>query len=310
MELKLRQRLVGAVVIIALAVIFIPMFFKGANPTAPNKVALNAPLPTDSAKASTANAPQIILNDQSNSPTKNTTQQSQPQVSTVNQSQAIATNQAAILGTSNSTGAAKVVANPNQLAFGNETLPVPTAATTTNTKSKHVQKVAPTTTVTTTTVATTEEAVDTSSDDDVTTPVQKPAAKVKKPVKPKPVIAATQKAQSSAATPAQQLAFAQQAVQAEIANAAASEGLPTANAWVVQLGSFSSDANAKKLVTELRAKGFTVFTRVIKVSNNSMVKVFVGPEVRRTKADALQTKLNHDLHVKGVVVAFDPLQVK
>jgi DedD protein len=261
LELKLRQRLVGVIVIIALAIIFVPMFFKNTNRMTVNKTLLTTASPADS-----ANTTQIILSDQTNSTPQNNVQ-SAPTAAPVanNQSQAIAANQAAVLGTQARPVVAKATANPSQVAFGDQPMPV---------------------------------AVD-------------DKANAKQAAKPKLVMAATQKEKPTAATSAQQLSFAQQAVQAEITIATADDvAAPTATAWVVQLGVFSSSENAKKLVAELRAQGFAAFTRIMKMSGNSMVRVFVGPEVRRNKADVLQTKLAHDLHVNGVVVPFDPSQIK
>lgn len=84
----------------------------------------------------------------------------------------------------------------------------------------------------------------------------------------------------------------------------------SASAWVVQLGSFSSASNAKKLAAELRDKGFAAYTREIKTADGSMMRVFIGPEIRRDWAETIKTKLNSDMHLKAVVVAFESPQIK
>lgn len=82
-----------------------------------------------------------------------------------------------------------------------------------------------------------------------------------------------------------------------------------AKAWVVQLGSFGDAAKAKSLEKQLHAKGFTVFSHTNKTSIGTMTRVFVGPEIKREKADALKTKLEKQFHVQGIVVAFQPTQL-
>lgn len=47
MDLALKQRLVGAIVLIALAVIFLPMILDGSGTTEPHRVAVDIPAPAD-----------------------------------------------------------------------------------------------------------------------------------------------------------------------------------------------------------------------------------------------------------------------
>ena len=56
--------------------------------------------------------------------------------------------------------------------------------------------------------------------------------------------------------------------------------------WVVQLGSFSQRANARRLADDTRAKGFPSFLLPLERSGNTMYRVRVGP--RKTRADAVQ----------------------
>jgi len=79
---------------------------------------------------------------------------------------------------------------------------------------------------------------------------------------------------------------------------------PGTKAWVVQVGIFSSADNAKKLVKQLTARGFTAFTRsTTTTSGTTLTRVLVGPEVDRAKANALHTRLSAEFHLKGVIVA-------
>jgi DedD protein len=60
--------------------------------------------------------------------------------------------------------------------------------------------------------------------------------------------------------------------------------------WYVQLGSFSSQQNAERLVAKLKAGGFDATIR--KGSNGSMLRVLVGPQADRDAAVALSGKLS------------------
>lgn len=64
---------------------------------------------------------------------------------------------------------------------------------------------------------------------------------------------------------------------------------PAAEQWYVQLGSFSNQQNAERLVAKLKARGFEAMLR--KSSNGSMSRVLVGPRAGREEADALAVKL-------------------
>lgn len=279
MEIKLRQRLIGAVVLIALAVIFLPEFFKGAKPEAKQKVVLDAPLPSESPKTTT----QIVMPEQDNTSISQGNSQASTPMSNQPQ-QSIAANQAAELGASvavpslNNTTKGSV-SNPNQLAFGSEQAQTFTPPTSVETSVQPKE-------------------------------ITKPKTQAKQKIK----LATTKK--SVSVNPQDSLRYAQQAVQAEMANltdvkpsvtAVASES-GDSSAWVVQLGSFSSAVNAKKLVNELRANGFAAHLRTSKASGGSMTRVYVGPEVKRAAADSLRSSLARDLHLKGVVVAFDTSQ--
>lgn len=78
-----------------------------------------------------------------------------------------------------------------------------------------------------------------------------------------------------------------------------------AQAWTVQLGTFSQKKNAEQLVKELRAKGFAAYVHVGESENGKVNRVFVGPEVKREKADAMVKKLAETLNLKGVVVKYE-----
>ncbi len=80
------------------------------------------------------------------------------------------------------------------------------------------------------------------------------------------------------------------------------EGL---NAWVVQVGSFSAEANAKALTDKLKLAGFTAYVEQIDSTTKSIYRVKVGPELSRKKADALQAILLKEQKLpKSIVVQY------
>lgn len=72
--------------------------------------------------------------------------------------------------------------------------------------------------------------------------------------------------------------------------------------WAVQLGSFSDSNNATKLVKELKDKGYPAYTKLSKKANGDEVtRVFVGPK-QREEAQNIVGKIDKLFKVHGVVV--------
>ncbi len=75
-----------------------------------------------------------------------------------------------------------------------------------------------------------------------------------------------------------------------------------ARAWVVQLGSFSSEKNAWALRDKLRNKGYHAFVERISEGRKMVIRVRIGPETRRATAQAVQQKLEKEMKIKGIVM--------
>ena len=75
-------------------------------------------------------------------------------------------------------------------------------------------------------------------------------------------------------------------------------------AWVIQLGTFSSEQNALALRDQLRAKGYTAFVEKIKSGDNQLFRVRVGPELERARADAMRDKLEKETKQRGIVTRY------
>lgn len=77
-----------------------------------------------------------------------------------------------------------------------------------------------------------------------------------------------------------------------------------AKAWTVQLASFSNKENAKRLIHKLRHKGFHAYERTTKTKKGRLVRVFVGPEIRKHDAKKILVKLRKQFHLKGLITEY------
>jgi len=71
--------------------------------------------------------------------------------------------------------------------------------------------------------------------------------------------------------------------------------------WVVQVGSFSNSKSADALVAKLRLSGLTAFSEKVSSAGKTAYKVRVGPEIDRDKAAELARKVKADHGLAGFV---------
>ena len=76
------------------------------------------------------------------------------------------------------------------------------------------------------------------------------------------------------------------------------------NAWVVQIGSFTSEANARSLHDRARSLGFTSFVEPLQQEGVMAYRVRVGPELTRSDAVTLAARLKDSLKVEGIVMQY------
>jgi DedD protein len=74
----------------------------------------------------------------------------------------------------------------------------------------------------------------------------------------------------------------------------------TARAFVVQLGAFSDQSKAKRQLTSLLSNGFKAYTETVKVDNNEITRVRIGPFTTRSAAENELKKLKK-IGLDGVV---------
>ncbi|MFL6653617.1 MAG: SPOR domain-containing protein [Sulfurifustis sp.] len=74
--------------------------------------------------------------------------------------------------------------------------------------------------------------------------------------------------------------------------------------WVVQVGTFANAANASRLEQKLRAEGQPVRADQIQLETGKAVRLRVGPFRDRAGALKAQERIQKELGVKGVVLAY------
>jgi DedD protein len=75
--------------------------------------------------------------------------------------------------------------------------------------------------------------------------------------------------------------------------------------WVVQLGSFSSTDNADRLVEKVRAEGHSAYKEAVSSSGSTVYRVRVGPFVEREEAIRVDGLIAERLSMDGVVMSAD-----
>lgn len=81
-------------------------------------------------------------------------------------------------------------------------------------------------------------------------------------------------------------------------------GLP--NAWVVQVISSKSRDKAKSIVKTLNQKGYKSYFRKARVANADVYRVYVGPNVDKTKSITIKKALDGLLKIDARVLRFQP----
>jgi DedD protein len=88
------------------------------------------------------------------------------------------------------------------------------------------------------------------------------------------------------------------------ASSQAGAGKPPA--WVVQVGSFSSQDNARVLRDQLRAKGYkAVFIDRDTLAGKPVLRVRIGPELERNRSEQVREQLAREMKLEAVVVSYD-----
>lgn len=105
----------------------------------------------------------------------------------------------------------------------------------------------------------------------------------------------------SAPPPDTKTALATKEPAPERASPEPAEGESATGMWAVQLGSFSSKANADRLAAKLRAEGYAAFLSQLETASGELHRVRIGPQKDRAGAEAVARRLSAE-GLKGQVV--------
>ena len=75
-----------------------------------------------------------------------------------------------------------------------------------------------------------------------------------------------------------------------------------AGGWAVQLGALASEEDANTLRGRLRAAGFAGFVDKVTSDNKTLWRVRAGPEIERANAEKLRDRIKDKLKLEGLVV--------
>ena len=82
------------------------------------------------------------------------------------------------------------------------------------------------------------------------------------------------------------------------------QGLP--DAWVVQVGSFTTKEAANKLRDELQADGLKAYVRSIPSGSSVITRVYIGPKLDKAQAQSIKAQIDKRLNIKSIVTRFQP----
>lgn len=113
---------------------------------------------------------------------------------------------------------------------------------------------------------------------------------------PAPAVRASDRASAATPAPAAPPAAAPPAAAREpVAPAAAGVG------FAVQLGAFSKEADATKLRDRLRASGFNAFVESVRTDKGTLTRVLAGPVAARADAEQMKAQIASRLGMDGLV---------
>jgi DedD protein len=80
------------------------------------------------------------------------------------------------------------------------------------------------------------------------------------------------------------------------------QGVPMT--WVVQVGSFADEGNAKKLLDRLTSKGHQAYMRSNNTGPKTVYRLYIGPLLEKRKAIQINTQIKKQFNLNGLVVRY------
>ena len=128
------------------------------------------------------------------------------------------------------------------------------------------------------------------------------------PEPPVPAIPATSdSAEPETSTATESESKAQTASRPEPKAPIVDDSTGVANAWIVQVASFSNEGNANKLKERLQAKGYKAYVKAAPTSSGKVLqRVFVGPELKKAVAEQHKAEIEAAFKLKALLHEFKP----
>lgn len=79
------------------------------------------------------------------------------------------------------------------------------------------------------------------------------------------------------------------------------------NAWVLRLGTFRNKPNVDALLTKLETAGVKTFVKPVEAKAGTLYRVFVGPELEKSKLEKAQQTLKELTGLDGKITQFQPI---
>lgn len=135
-------------------------------------------------------------------------------------------------------------------------------------------------------------------------PAKVAAAPESAAAKPEPLPPVTKPAAPAAATPATPVAAASSPATTPTPPAVAKPAADTGKTgFAVQVGAFTAAADATALRDKLRGAGFNAFTDTVTTDKGVLTRVRAGPAMNRAEADALKASVKAKLGIDGMVLS-------
>ena len=79
------------------------------------------------------------------------------------------------------------------------------------------------------------------------------------------------------------------------------------NAWVLRLGTFRNKPNVDALLNKLETAGVKTFVKPVEAKAGTLYRVFVGPELEKSKLEKAQQTLKELTGLDGKITQFQPI---
>jgi DedD protein len=133
---------------------------------------------------------------------------------------------------------------------------------------------------------------------EATSPAQQNAT-----VKPAPKVSASARPRTLDPKAPSKVVTTQSREQA-VAEGANTDAAGKTEGWILQVGTFSSDENAKRLRDRLQKEGFLVNLQNVELKGRKVVRVRVGPFRQKHVAMEARSKIEKEVGLEGVLLAY------